>query len=74
MNIIIFVLGFILGVILTTTYILSKYFNVGSLRIDTSDPQEDPYVFLELAKEIKYIQRKKYVLLKINTKNYITRK
>ena len=39
---------------------------VGSLRIDQSDPDSGPYLFLELS------HKKRYVVLKVNIKDYIS--
>ena len=46
---------------------------VGSLRVDQSDPDSGPYLFLELShKGANAIYKKKYVVLKANIKNYIS--
>ena len=46
---------------------------VGSLRIDQSDPDSGPYLFLELShKGADAIYKKRYVVLKVNIKNYIS--
>lgn len=66
------VIGVLIGVV--ATVIITQIKSVGSLRIDTSDPEDNPYLFLELSKEVSYIYRKKYVLLKVNTNNLIPRK
>ena len=43
---------------------------VGSLRVDQSDPDSGPYLFLELShKGAKAIYKKKYVVLKVNIKD-----
>lgn len=64
--------GFMVGFfILYITFCLKS---VGSLRIDRSDSEDKPYLFLELYKNIECILNKKYVTLKINTKNFIPRK
>lgn len=47
---------------------------VGDLRIDTSDPDDNPYLFLELSKDLNFIRRKKYITLKVNTTSYIPHK
>ena len=45
---------------------------VGSLRVDRSDPDSEPYLFLELShKGADAIYKKKYVVLKVNIKDYI---
>lgn len=70
--IIIFVIGVIVGCILTIS--VCKLKNIGTLRVDTSDPYEDPYLFLELKRNVGNIQQKKYVLLKVNLENYVSQK
>lgn len=47
---------------------------VGTLRVDTSIPDEGPYLFLELSKDVGHIGRKKYIVLKVNTNSYIPHK
>lgn len=43
---------------------------VGSLRIDQSDPDSGPYLFLELShKGADAIYKKRYVVLKVNIKD-----
>ena len=44
---------------------------IGTLRVDTSDPYEEPYLFLELRRGVGDIKRMKYVMLKVNIENYI---
>lgn len=46
---------------------------VGSLRVDQSDPDSGPYLFLELShKGADAIYKKRYVVLKVNIKDYIS--
>ena len=46
---------------------------VGSLQVDQSDPDSGPYLFLELShKGANAIYKKKYVVLKVNIKDYIS--
>lgn len=67
-----FVIGVLVGCVLTV--ILSRRKSVGSLRIDTSDPEDNPYLFLELSKDVGEVYRKKYITLRVNTKNFIPHK
>ena len=68
--IIAFVLGLIAGgVAVTVLYHVSR---IGTLRLDASDPDERPYMFLELRKGIGNIWNKKYVILDVNNKPYIS--
>ncbi len=66
---VIFGIGIFIGIVCTT--VLTHYKSVGSLRIDTSDPDDGPYLFLELSKDIGEIYRKKYATFKVSLKNFI---
>ena len=46
----------------------------GALRIDHSDPQDGPYLFLELEKGIYDISKRHYILLEVKLKNYYSHK
>jgi hypothetical protein len=70
--IVIFVLGLIIGLIAHGKS--SSDEPVGSLRIDTSDPDEGPYLFLELKNDPEEVMNKKYITLKVDIKNYISQK
>ena len=50
---------------------LKKQIN-GALRIDRSDPDEAPYIFLELKESPQALERSKYVTLEVIAKNYIS--
>lgn len=60
-------IGFVIGV---------KYHHkpVGTLRVDHSDPDDNPYLFLELSGDPKKLPNQKYITLKVNIENYISRK
>ena len=68
------VIMFIVGV--TMGYILSNHLNkskfVGYLRIDRSDPEDGPYMFLELSTGVHNIIHRKDVLLKVRAEDYIS--
>lgn len=45
---------------------------VGTLRVDHSDPDSGPYLFLELKHGgMETMRKKKYVLFEVNLKSYI---
>lgn len=45
---------------------------VGTLRVDHSDPDSGPYLFLELNHGgMETMKKKKYVLFEVNLKSYI---
>lgn len=72
MEALMFVIGVLSGCIITVVIFRVK--SVGSLQIYTSDPDENPYLFLELSKDVGEVYRKKYVTLKVNIKNFIPHK
>ena len=47
---------------------------IGNLRIDRSDPTEDPYLFLELFNGVHTFSAKKTVHLKVRAENYVSQK
>lgn len=74
MEVIIFLLaGVVIGTIISRFIFKEK--PVGSLRVDESDPDSGPYLFLELNKDgTKAIYTKRYICLKVDIKNYISHK
>lgn len=66
---IIFVVGVLVGGVCIT--IMTRIKSVGSIRVDTSDPNDSPYLFLELSKDIDVLYRKRHIMLKVNTVNLI---
>ncbi|WP_350336424.1 beta-lactamase induction signal transducer protein [[Clostridium] symbiosum] len=69
--VIILAIGIAVGSIITR--IIIRPLDIGTLRIDTSDP-DGPFMFLELSKDVDTVASKKYVILKVNLKNYISQK
>jgi hypothetical protein len=47
---------------------------VGTLRIDHSEPEEAPLMFLELATDPRSIMSKKQVVLDVSTESYLSHK
>lgn len=70
--IIIFVIGIFVGCVIALPIFRMR--SVGSLRIDTSDPDDGPYLFLELSKDVDVVYQRKYVTLRVNTKSFIPHK
>ena len=66
------IIGFIFGI--TIKSVITKRKSIGFLRIDRSDPEDGPYLFLELEKSISNFENKKYITRKILNKNYISQK
>lgn len=67
---VIFGIGILVGIVCTTVATRTK--SVGYLRVDTSDPDDGPYLFLELSKDVDVVYQRKYVTLKVNTKSFIS--
>ena len=65
------IVGIIIGIVFGRRVFQSDV--VGSLRVDQSDPDSGPYLFLELSHEgVDAIYKKKYVVLKVNIQDYIS--
>lgn len=72
MEIILILAGILIGVGLTALFKHRK--PTGYLRVDDSDPSEKPYLFLELNESLESVTSKKYVVLEVKIKNYISQK
>lgn len=65
------IIGIIIGIVFGRQ--LFRRDVIGSLRVDQSDPDSGPYLFLELSYEgVDAIYKKKYVVLKVNIQDYIS--
>lgn len=69
---IIFFAGMFAGISICS--MVYRAYHVGTLRIDKSDPDDKPYMFLELDKGIGDISSKKHVILKVKRENFIPHK
>lgn len=66
-------IGFGIGFIVSFYVYRPKIF--GTLRVDSSDPEDGPNLFLELtANDRDAIMRSDYATFKVNTKSYISQK
>ena len=63
-------LGFVGGMIFFLICLAAR--SIGTLRVDQSDPTEQPYLFLELDKPVENIVKEKYVLFRVRKKNFIS--
>lgn len=63
------ILAFLIGVDITERRFADQRKNkiVGSLEIDTSDP-DGPYIFAEFNKPVETIFSNKYIILKVNAR------
>ena len=73
MELIILVIGILIGLFIERYIFQEK--PIGSLRVDQSDPDSGPYLFLELDPgRANVIYKKQRVPLRVKIKNYISRK
>lgn len=70
MEVILILAGVVIGI--GIAMIIFRAYFIGTLRIDKSDPNEEPYMFLELDKGIGDISSKKHIVLRVSTNNYGT--
>ena len=68
-----FLLGLAIGVVYVRVTIRNERL-IGTLRVDESDPDDGPYLFLELSTNPEIIKQKEYVTLKVNANNYLSQK
>ena len=70
LEVLLFLLGFMVGIVSFLVYLIVR--SVGTLRVDQSDPTEQPYLFLELDKPVESVINEKYVLFRVIKKNFIS--
>ena len=71
--IIVLLIGVVIGMLVSRFMFREK--PVGSLRVDESDPDSGPYLFLELDRSFKdSIYKRRYIRLRVKLKNYISQK
>ena len=69
MEVLLVLLGFVGGMAFFLTCLAAR--SIGTLRVDQSDPTEQPYLFLELDKPVESVINEKYVLFRVSKKNFI---
>ena len=70
MEVLLVLLGFVGGMVFFLIYLAAR--SIGTLRVDQSDPTEQPYLFLELDKPVESVINEKYVLFRVIKKNFIS--
>lgn len=71
--IIVLTIGALIGILIARFIFRDK--PIGSLRVDQSDPDSEPYLFLELSPDgADEIYKKKCVSLRVDLKDYISQK
>ena len=68
------VVGVLIGVFVMRLTRRSKGRCIGTLRVDQSDPNEAPYLFLVLKCDINTVKAQRYATFKVNVENYISQK
>ena len=74
MELVYMLIGLVLGITLNSIcfYIYLRRQRAGKLRIDRSDPSENPYLFLEATISVSDISHKKCVILQVSNENFIS--
>mgnify|MGYP004476617513 FL=1 len=68
-----FLFGILIGIFAVKVIFQEK--PIGSLRVDESDPDSGPYLFLELdPNNADAIYKQRYVRLRVELRNYISHK
>lgn len=62
--------GILIGCVVTC--VIFRLLVVGILRVDRSDPDDSPYLFLELKKPVDDVSAKKYVIFRVANKDFIS--
>lgn len=66
------IIGAIVGICITL--LIFSTISAGNLRVDQSIPEDEPYLFLELTRNVSTILRKKFVVLKVRAEDFIPHK
>lgn len=68
------IVGTLIGILSTWLAFRMTRRPMGTLRVDQSDPDDEPYLFLELNSNVDAIKKRKYVIFDVNVENYISQK
>lgn len=66
------ILGFIIGYNVAMFRIRSKTF--GAIRVDRSDPDDGPYLFLEIKQHPDALMNERFVMLEVRNENFVSQK
>lgn len=76
MNILLLIVGFTTGVIVAYIVLKPRIVQepIGYLRIDNSDPEDGPLLFLQIPPEhdTYYLKHQKYVTLEVKVENFVS--
>lgn len=67
-----YILGVLVGSLLVMIFRHNRI--SGVLQVEDLDPEEGPYLLLELSKDVDYIRTKKYVTFKVNARTFVSHK
>ena len=70
LEVLLVLLGFVGGMVFFLACLSAR--SIGTLRVDQSDPTEQPYLFLELDKPVESVINEKYVIFRVSKKNFIS--
>lgn len=73
MFVIYFFVGLLIGLSAGIWFADLNYKEVGTLKIDESDPDDGPYLFLEIPSNPNVLKKYKYITLKVDVDNYVSR-
>ena len=68
------IVGILIGILSTWLVFRITRRSMGTLRVDQSDPDDEPYLFLELNSNVDTIKKQKHVIFDVNVENYISQK
>ena len=72
MDAVVFLFGVLMGSLIRQFLIKTK--NAGSLRVDRSEPDEPPKLFLELNVDMNTLSSSDFIKLQVKNENYISQK
>jgi hypothetical protein len=72
MEVVLLLIGICIGIALTKLF--GRKRPIGTLRIDRSDPSDEPYLFADLDVPIHNFCNEKTVLMKVSNENYVSHK
>lgn len=73
MGFVMLIIGLCAGCMITLA-VIRRFYTSGILRVDCSDPDDGPYLFLEVSKELSSVLNKKFVIFTVCLKDFIPRK
>ena len=72
MEVLLYALGVITGVVIVA--FMNRSRTVGNLRVDRSEPDEPPALYLELIRGVGDISARNYVVLRVKNEDFLSQK